>query len=159
MWQTWLTYCLLFTQVLLASTEEFLASQVLDGEGSHGSSVKTLVKRSPAAGANKRVRRGILEAAMKAKDLTTAAIRGVITMKNKIRELKGDEEDDEPFRPIDVDAILRREGSTYEDGSTEENGDTVPAPMGYEAGLYPPNYPYVDAHGNGIPRPEFRKGW
>ncbi|KAH7960868.1 hypothetical protein HPB49_024114 [Dermacentor silvarum] len=79
-------------------------------------------------------------------------------MKNKIRELKGDEEDDEPFRPIDVDAILRREGSTYEDGSTEENGDTVPAPIGYQAGLYPPNYPYVNAHGNGIPRQEFRKG-
>lgn len=159
MWQTWLTYCLLFTQVLLASTEEFLASQVLDQEGPHGSFARNLVKRSPTAGANKRVRRGILEAAMKAKDLTTAAIRGVIAMKNKIRELKGDEEDDEPFRPIDVDAILRNEGSTYEDVSTEENGETAPTPMGYQAGMHPPNYPYVNAHVNGISRQKFRKGW
>nr|XP_050029148.1 uncharacterized protein LOC126525137 [Dermacentor andersoni] len=156
---TWLPCSLLFTQVLLASTNEFLASQVQDEDGLSSGLVKTLVKRSPTAGANKRVRRGILEAAMKAKALTTAAIHGIISMKNKMRELKGNEDEDEPFRPIDVDAILREESGNYDDESPEDNTDNSPAQTVYQAGMHTQNYPYIAGHANGIPKQEFRKGW
>ncbi|XP_075542561.1 uncharacterized protein LOC142576348 [Dermacentor variabilis] len=145
--------------VLLASTVELLASQVPYEDGLSSSLVKTLVKRSPTADANKRVRRGILDAAMKAKALTTAAIHGIISMKNKMRELKGDEEDDEPFRPIDVDAILREESGKYDDESPEDNTDTSPAQTLYPGRMHTQNYPNIAGHANGIPRQEFRKGW
>uniref|UniRef100_A0A6G5A256 Secreted protein n=1 Tax=Rhipicephalus microplus TaxID=6941 RepID=A0A6G5A256_RHIMP len=107
----WVACSFVFTQAILANGE-FQAVKVFDDSEGPGNLVRTLVKRSAATSANKRVRRGILGAAKMAKDVTTAAIRGVMSMKNTIRKLTG-EDRDEPFDPIDVDAILKAEG--YDD--------------------------------------------
>uniref|UniRef100_A0A224YC75 Uncharacterized protein n=1 Tax=Rhipicephalus zambeziensis TaxID=60191 RepID=A0A224YC75_9ACAR len=158
---TWLTYSFVFTQALLATAGELHGVSALDHNQGYDSVGRTLVKRSATAGANIRVRRGILDAAKMAKDVTTAAIRGVMVMKNKIRALKG-EDDDEPFDPIDVDAILQAEGYSDEPMIEHNSEDAfVPLPPGmpFHATKFPPRMnSYSGGYIEDMQSEEFYKG-
>ncbi|KAL1466704.1 hypothetical protein MTO96_026460 [Rhipicephalus appendiculatus] len=154
----WITCSFVFTQAILASAGGFQTSNVLDGNEEYDSFVRSPVTRT---GVNKRVRRGILGAAKMAKDVTTAAIRGVMVMKNKIRELKGGDSD-EPFDPIDVDAILKAEGYT-DDPSVWHNSEDAFVPPSTNTRFHPTNFhprmnPYNDGHMEDMSSEEFYKG-
>ncbi|XP_037514473.1 uncharacterized protein LOC119390836 [Rhipicephalus sanguineus] len=158
---TWLTYSFVFTQALLATAGEFHGVDVSDHNQRDDGLVSSLDKRSVAADANKRVRRGILDAAKVAKDMTTAAIRGVMVVKDKIRALKG-EDDDEPFDPINVNAILKAEGYNDEP-SIQHNTEDASVPLSpntpfHQTTFHPRMNPYNEGHMEGMESEEFYKG-
>ncbi|KAH6933968.1 hypothetical protein HPB50_019356 [Hyalomma asiaticum] len=147
-------------EALLASAGEFQGVRWYDQDEREDTLVTTLTKRSVTAGANRRVRRGILGAAKMAKDMTTAAIRKVLVVKEKIRQLQGEEED-QPFQPIDVDAILKAEGYK-ETPSREDDEDSVPLYSPAELPLHqvqfpPPSEAYPLEHAEGFQSEGFHK--